>query len=56
MHVRSLLALTLTLIWYPPATRRDDARISFIPKNDSVLAMANIWVSELNAKLAHSSE
>jgi TRAP-type C4-dicarboxylate transport system substrate-binding protein len=26
--------------------------ISFIPKNDPVLAMANAWVSEVNAKLA----
>src|SRR6476659_10613611 len=47
-----LLALTLTLIWYPPSNAAEMMRaISFIPKNDSVLAMANIWVSELNAKL-----
>jgi TRAP-type C4-dicarboxylate transport system substrate-binding protein len=26
--------------------------ISFIPKNDPVLAMANVWVAELNSKLA----
>jgi TRAP-type transport system periplasmic protein len=47
-----VLALTLTLIWCPPSNAAEMMRaISFIPKNDSVLAMANVWVSELNAKL-----
>ncbi|HEY2184965.1 MAG TPA: TRAP transporter substrate-binding protein DctP [Xanthobacteraceae bacterium] len=46
------LALSLALIWPALGTAGETMRaISFIPKNDPVLAMANAWVSEVNIKL-----
>ena len=34
------------------ASAQNQRAVSFIPKNDPVLAMANVWVNEVNAKLS----
>ena len=48
-----LLAVTAALGWPSGATAQSTLKaISFIPKNDPVLAMANTWVSEVNSKLS----
>jgi TRAP-type C4-dicarboxylate transport system substrate-binding protein len=48
----AIVALVLALVWPAPGNAADTMRaISFIPKNDPVLTMANAWVSEVNAKL-----
>src|ERR1051326_2334372 len=48
-----LLALTAAVGWPSGAGAQSTLRaISFIPKNDPVLAMANTWVSEVNSKLS----
>jgi TRAP-type C4-dicarboxylate transport system substrate-binding protein len=48
----SIAALVLALAWPALATGAETMRaISFIPKNDPVLTMANAWVSEVNSKL-----
>ncbi|MFL6796197.1 MAG: TRAP transporter substrate-binding protein DctP [Xanthobacteraceae bacterium] len=47
-----LLALATSLACTAAASAQTTLRaISFIPKNDPVLAMANVWVNEVNAKL-----
>jgi TRAP-type transport system periplasmic protein len=46
------LALSLALLWPALGHAAETMRaISFIPKNDPVLAMANAWAGEVNAKL-----
>src|SRR5712675_949785 len=48
-----LLAVTAALGWPSGAHAQSTLKaISFIPKNDPVLAMANTWVSEVNSKLS----
>jgi TRAP-type C4-dicarboxylate transport system substrate-binding protein len=50
--LKPVLALTLALIWPALGNAAETMRaISFIPKNDPVLAMANAWAGEVNAKL-----
>jgi TRAP-type C4-dicarboxylate transport system substrate-binding protein len=50
--LKPILALTLALLWPALGIAAETMRaISFIPKNDAVLAMANAWVGEVNAKL-----
>jgi TRAP-type transport system periplasmic protein len=50
--LKPIFALALALIWPASGTAAKTMRaISFIPKNDPVLAMANAWVAEVNAKL-----
>jgi TRAP-type C4-dicarboxylate transport system substrate-binding protein len=53
MHpLKSFLLLLLLLLWPVAGSAAETMRaISFIPKNDPVLAMANAWVTEVNAKL-----
>jgi TRAP-type C4-dicarboxylate transport system substrate-binding protein len=46
------LAVAIALTWSGGATAQTLRAISFIPKNDPVLAMANAWVSEVNSKLS----
>ena len=49
---KHVLALMLALVWPALGSAAETMRaISFIPKNDPVLAMANAWVAEVNAKL-----
>lgn len=50
--LKSIVALVLALAWPALASGAETMRaISFIPKNDPVLTMANAWVAEVNAKL-----
>lgn len=54
MHsVRHWIGLfAIALAWTGSANAQTTLRaISFIPKNDPVLAMANVWVNEVNGKL-----
>jgi len=49
---KHVLALMLALVWPALGSAAETMRaISFIPKNDPVLAMANAWAAEVNAKL-----
>src|ERR1700731_943105 len=49
---KHVLALMLALVWPALGSAAETMRaISFIPKNDPVLAMANAWVAEVNSKL-----
>src|ERR1700732_224915 len=49
---KHVLALMLALVWPALGSAAETMRaISFISKNDPVLAMANGWVAEVNAKL-----
>lgn len=50
--LKSFVVLALALAWPALASGAETMRaISFIPKNDPVLTMANAWVAEVNAKL-----
>ena len=50
---KHVLALMLAFVWPALGSAAETMRaISFIPKNDPVLAMANAWVSEVNTKLS----
>jgi TRAP-type transport system periplasmic protein len=51
-HRLGLLVLVAAVVWSGGARAQATLRaISFIPKNDPVLAMANAWVAEVNSKL-----
>lgn len=45
------LAVASIFAFTSPASAQTLRAVSFIPKNDAVLAMANTWVSEVNAKM-----
>jgi TRAP-type C4-dicarboxylate transport system substrate-binding protein len=48
-----LVAFAAAVFWSSAASAQATVRaISFIPKNDPVLAMANVWVNEVNGKLS----
>lgn len=52
MALRGLAAAVVMLLTTAQASAQDTLRaIGFIPKNDPVLAMANAWVSDVNAAL-----
>lgn len=52
MALRALAAAAAMLLTVAQACAQDTLRaIGFIPKNDPVLAMANTWVSDVNAAL-----
>jgi TRAP-type C4-dicarboxylate transport system substrate-binding protein len=51
-HRLGSLAVAAAIAWPGAAHAQTTLRaISFIPKNDPVLAMANVWVNEVNSKL-----
>jgi TRAP-type transport system periplasmic protein len=52
LHLIGSLAIAGTLMLGQAAEAQTLRAISFIPKNDPVLAMANAWVSEVNSKLS----
>jgi len=51
-HLIGSLVLGGALALTGTAGAQTQRAVSFIPKNDPVLAMANVWISEVNAKLA----
>jgi TRAP-type transport system periplasmic protein len=51
LHLIGSLAIAGAFVFGHPAEAQTLRAISFIPKNDPVLAMANAWVSEVNSKL-----
>ncbi len=52
LHLIGSLAFAGALTFAHAAEAQTLRAISFIPKNDPVLAMANAWVSEVNSKLS----